>query len=370
MVQDVEAARRRLLHPLFVFYKRAQPNQSYTPCYPGEEDELTRRYHTEFNSPHPGTATIHLGQGLSKKEKSQQKAKRRRIMQAEGHDELEIEAELVDIEADEEDDEDMVAVNPHPVIIPANAILIPFRYPARPPQYVVGRLPLPAEVSYKGYVQSDQSYLLCVNTRTVFPPPSNRSSVVFRDGYWGEHEPSLYPQMFDRHAPWLGYMVIAHDDFRRPLRQSDRSTLWTVGLRGSKSQEMSPADEILSALSSKRLELRSKVSWCIEHVLKMRCLLNRDVTDNDLPRQTLHNECRLFFTLVSGVVGWKSFVIAMRAYERVLLEMQAFVDWSMDIKHWPVQHAPKSPQNLRGSIFLLADSDIFIAFAYKQSTLR
>lgn len=363
----VNTAKSSLKRDLFVYFKRVSVSDSspFVPCHPGEELTLRMQYRCDDNFPNIGQATFLLSKRLTKREKQVVKKRRIQELKAQGKDQLDIDFEM-DEDADEEDDDVYFGRrSPPPFVVARDAIPIPCRYPARPPINNAGRLPPPSEVSYAGYVATTPTtFILCANTRCVFSPPSSEPVTVFDDGYWGTKDPSLYPQEFDHHAPWLLYIPIAHEVLRRPLLHDNRQKLWTEGMRKSL---MSLADEIVDELRKKRAELWSGVEFFCNDILNRRNLLNRDVEASDLPLSLFARELNLFYTLVFGVHSWKSFLLAMRAHERVMAELYAFLWWAQDVKSFPVPKANHRKRALRGSFFSPVDSDLFVAFAHMSA---
>lgn len=99
-----------------------------------------------------------------------------------------------------------------PFVIPPNVAPIHLCYPARAPPNSTGRVPLPMEVRYSGYVYADQvTNILCANTTYVPILLSSEDSIIYVNGYWGRKDTLLYPQRFDHHTPWLLYIPISYE---------------------------------------------------------------------------------------------------------------------------------------------------------------
>lgn len=204
-----------------VFFKRETATGPFIPCEPGEEYILRDLHHTIACTPNAGQTTFNMWEPLSKKEKQ---ARRQRRGGGGSDEDVDSDSELDDIDGEWEPDED------HPCMAPINrpSTLAPqpkpspptdfvpmyLRYPAPPPTNMIPHLPQPREIEYSGFIDlSPSSTLLGANTSNFFELPVDVVSNIYRDGYWGLKEWTLYPQLYDPHAPWLGYMGIDHSIF-------------------------------------------------------------------------------------------------------------------------------------------------------------
>ncbi|EIM79379.1 uncharacterized protein STEHIDRAFT_163738, partial [Stereum hirsutum FP-91666 SS1] len=276
---SISKAKMKLKLELLVYFKRALPDGPLVPCHPGEELELMKRHHTAINEPNVGQATIYLSRGLSKREKKAKKQERLKRLKVSGATAEDLELATLESDTDEEmEDWDFYGEDPpenfvptalkapipsQPFAIPPNVAPIHLRYPARTPPNSTGRVPLPMEVRYSGYVYVDQATnILCANTTYAPILPPSEDSTIYVDGYWGRKDTSLYPQRFDHHAPWLLYIPISHEVLRRPLLPENRRNLWTAGMlrSGMKSTPlMSPLESILGPLREKRNSMKQTV---------------------------------------------------------------------------------------------------------------
>lgn len=57
-------------------------------------------------------------------------------------------------------------------------------------------------------------------------------------------------------------------------------------------------------------------------------------------------------------------MLVMRAHERTMVEMNAFLYWAQDVQSYPNPLTDHRQRSLHGSIFSTKDSDIFLAFAH------
>lgn len=208
---SISKAKTKLKPELLVYFKRALPDGPLIPCHPGEELELMKHHHTAINKPNVGQAKIYLLRGLSKHEKKakkQQMLKRLKVSRATAED---LELATLESNTDEEmEDWDFYGEDPpenfvpaaskapipsQPFVIPPNVAPIHLRYPACAPPNSTGRVPLPMEVRYSGYVYADQATnVLCANTTYAPILPSSEDSAIYVDGYWGRKDTLLYPQ--------------------------------------------------------------------------------------------------------------------------------------------------------------------------------
>lgn len=88
---------------------------------------------------------------------------------------------------------------------------------------------------------------------------------------------------------------------------------------------MSPLKSILGPLCEKRNSMKLTVPKYFHLVLEHRTPLNRDFCDSDLPSFVLEREFQFFNRLVAGVYGWEQFMLVMRAHERAMVELNAFL---------------------------------------------
>lgn len=372
----ISAARNDLDFRVNVFFKRETKTGPFIACYPGEEYELKKRYHALPCTPHVGQTTFHLFEGLSKKEKG------KRARKGSDDDDDDDEDEGFDFDFDDDDLWDAafakvaartcVPLTPSsytPPTLPRIFVPAELRYPAPCPQYMIGRIPLAAEVQYSGYRDLEpRTTLLAVNTTYLADIPSDTLAVVYRDGYWGLNEITLYAQHYDHHAPWLGYITIDDERLRQPLHRDHRKYVWTDGLRGDHTKSAVPS--IIDAFTEARRFLADELKWVCQRVLKNRNLLNQDVEESDLPLWRIHDALNAWGNLVQGVAGWTEFVLYFRAFQRAALEMDACIRWAYDVFHYPTLKSPKRHPGhaLRGSIFDDKDYEVFLAFArYKIS---
>lgn len=127
---------------------------------------------------------------------------------------------------------------------------------------------------------------------------------------------------------------------------------------------MLPLESILGPLREKRNSMRQTVPKYFCLVLEHRTPSNHDVRDCDLPSFVLEREFQFFYKLVAGVYGWEQFILVMRAHERTMVELNAFLFWAQDVESYPKRGCDHRVCSLRGSIFSTVDSDIFLAFAH------
>lgn len=304
-------ARKYLDFRVNVFFKQETKTSTLISCYPGEEYELKKRHHAISNTPNVGQTTFHLFEALSTKEKSARKARRRRIARWSSDEED-------DDDMDDDDDDDdgdrgdaivpglfapaRVPSTPSlyiPPTLPSTFVPIHLRYPAPSPPNMVGRIPLVAEVQYSGFGDwGPRTTLLAANSVYLPEPCPKRPAVVFLDGYWGQNEFTLYPQHYDRHAPWLAYIVIDDPRLRQPLHHEHRQYVWTDGFRGDHTKSAVP--HILEEFADTRRQFGDELKWVGQRVLQNRNLLNRDVTESDLPFRLIQDALNAWGNLVSG----------------------------------------------------------------------
>lgn len=107
----------------------------------------------------------------------------------------------------------------------------------------------------------------------------------------------------------------------------------------------------------------AEVNLACSAVLQHRNILNRDVLESDLPRFVAQNAMNAYGHLLVGQHSWTRFVLAWRAFDRAMLELTAFLWWARDVVRFPAV-SPHESLMMRGSIFKMRDSDIFLAFAH------
>lgn len=295
--------------------------------------------------------TFNMREPLSKKEK--QSRRRRR-----GDNDSESEPD--DVDENWESDADhprMVPINRLSTAVPQLKPSLPtefvpiyLRYPAPPPADFIPRLPQPREIEYSGFINlSPSSTLLGANTSHFYELPVDTPADIYWDRYWGLKEWTLYPQLYDPHAPWLAYIGIDHPIFRRPLHDDLRAEIWTKGF-SDQQYSLKPAimEEFLSAW---RMVL-TEVNLACAAVLQHRNILNRDIDESDLPHFVAQNAMNAYGHLLVGQHGWARFVIAWRAFDRAMLELTAFLWWARDVVCYPAP-SPHESAMMRGSIFKL-----------------
>lgn len=319
---------RNCLDPLvFVFWKREVEGGPYIPCPPGQEFELVKRCGLTLHEPRVGQGTFKFWQPAQS------------------------------------------SLPPPPSVFTP----IHLRYPSLPPPNSLGRIPATTEVIYSGFVRWSPTISILATNTIWFPPAPFQSPVtILEDGYWGPYEITLTPQAFDRHAPWLAYIPIQHPMFRPALRWEHRNKFWENKIRRVKKNDewalhttnlQTWKRDTEDTLVVASFALINRVEEIIKTILDRRNHLNRDVQTADLPHGIIARVRSLFGMIGHGVLGWKEFLLSVRALFRATLELAAFVAWAMDV--WQYPHCdPRRDVELRGAIFESYDHDLFLAFAH------
>lgn len=350
--------RSRLDQRVYVYWQRDSREGVYVPIPPGEEYPLLQKYEFVRDQPRIGQTTIDISRISSLGS-----------LYPDGYEPVRPSSGLT------------LA----PPRAPAVPVPVHLRYPGHPPSHSIGRIPSMGEATYSGYVDWSPSAVLlgCNTTRFPPPPPQTNATMVFDDGYWGRKECSLFPWPFDRRAPWLAYIPLEHDHFRTQLSHHSRDEVWTAVVRelpiyretpdgrfiDGHRQHLSNQKGLRAELRTALISLWSSLSKEFEAqcgtILETRNHLNRDVSDVDLPRSVVHRALQAFGRLTSGVDGWIHFVLALRCFERCMLEIEGFLAWCKDVRSYPtpVHQAGPSPV-LRGSTFSAKDFDLFLSFAH------
>lgn len=120
--------------------------------------------------------------------------------------------------------------------------------------------------------------------------------------------------------------------------------------------------KLYDEVSKACFHLVSQARKCLTPVLALRNHLHRNVNDEDLPRVAIDRVLAVVGKIHWGVLGWKEFLLAVRAMSRYALELEAFISWARDVQAYP-NVITRERQDVRGAIFEDFDFDIFLAFA-------
>ena len=198
------------------------------------------------------------------------------------------------------------------------------------------------------------------------------------DGWWGEHEWTLYPQQYRREFPYLPWLRLPSKDATDILTKPLHKRMWQVHPTKTNIHSVDPGE--FRKFKGKLEDVQTTVLGPLR------------VIDNDThfrhvrpPTLAYRQAVEALDRLEMEFGAWRDFVEVVRGLQRNLRELLAFADWWQDVQQGS-SFQPPFPVPTRGAIFddedlytkhsrrsiasyLIVPSDLFIPDPDKQVTL-
>jgi hypothetical protein len=148
------------------------------------------------------------------------------------------------------------------------------------------------------------------------------------DGLWGEHEWTLYPQLYCREFPYLAWLRLpsknaASDALMRPIHKR----MWQAHPEKSNVHLVDPG--VFSEFQDKLVDVKAAVLNPF-HVLHANT--NSRFLQVQPPKTAYARAFEALDHLEKEFGAWRDFVEVARGLQRSLLELLAFADWWHDIQ--------------------------------------
>jgi hypothetical protein len=170
------------------------------------------------------------------------------------------------------------------------------------------------------------------------------------DGLWGEHEWTLYPQLYRHEYPYLAWLRLpsknaASDILTTPVHKK----MWQAHLNKSNIHFVAP--RVFDEFREKLEEVKSAVSNPFHEIIT-----DTRFSHIQHPKTAYSRAFEALDRLEREFGAWRDFVEVVRGLQRSLLELLAFVDWWRDIQQGE-EFQPPFRAPTRGAIF--DDEDLY-----------
>ncbi|KAI0043098.1 hypothetical protein FA95DRAFT_1609676 [Auriscalpium vulgare] len=184
--------------------------------------------------------------------------------------------------------------------------------------------------SYDAWASAPNSRqgLIALNTRTIFEQRVSDVARIHTDGWWGEHEWTAFPQPFDATAPYLGYIPLPTGDHDIQL---DVDILWKTPFRRDMVQT-SDKPRLYSLKAALLGRLNQRIEWAKGMKFQLQHAALTDMAETiTIPFDALLRARVARADIRDGLPSWNQLLMCVRAAQRGLLEVTAFILWWRDI---------------------------------------
>jgi hypothetical protein len=195
--------------------------------------------------------------------------------------------------------------------------------------------------------------ILAANVDTIPTPPRRHQAHVMVDGWWGEHEWSLYPQPYRPEFPYLPWLRLPSRNGSDILTNSVHKGMWK--LDPTKTNTHFVDHELFREFECKLEDVKAAVSDPFREI------------DSDThfrhvrpPKIAYRRAFEALDRLEMEFGTWRDFVEVVRGLQRSLLELLAFADWWHDVQQDDAFQQPVR-STIRGAIF--NNEDLYVNHA-------
>lgn len=219
--------------------------------------------------------------------------------------------------------------------------------------------------------------ILAANVDTIPSPPPRHQADVMVDGWWGEHEWTLYPQPYRPefpYLPWLRSSRSASNILTNPVHKM----MWQGHPTKTNIHFVDPG--VFSGFKGKLEDVRAAMLDPLRDIE-----IDARFRHVQPPRLAYRQAFEALDRLDMEFGAWRDFVEVVRTLQRNLLELLAFADWWHDVQQGDAFQPPfRAPtrgaffedehlyaNHARWSIasYLFVPNDLFIPDPNKRVTL-